>query len=74
VVHFDVDVTGTDAPQHNASLTFEEAFACLEVFASCPAFGGLVITEFNPDHADESGEPAGRFVRGVAGALGNEGR
>jgi hypothetical protein len=74
VVHFDVDVTGTDPPQHNASLKFEEAFACLEVFAACPAFGGLVITEFNPDHADESGELAGLFFCGVAGALGGEWR
>ena len=48
----------------------------LDVFATSPAFGGLVITEFNPDHADEDedGELAARFVRGVAGALGDEGR
>jgi hypothetical protein len=33
-----------------------------------------VITEFNPDNADESGELAGMFVCGVAGTLGGEGR
>jgi arginase len=80
VVHFDVDVIDfvdfpvADVPQHNAGLKFEEAVACLDVFAASRAFGGLVITEFNPDHADESGELAARFVRGVAGALGGEGR
>jgi arginase family enzyme len=80
VVHFDVDVIDfvdfpvADVPQHNAGLKFEEAIACLDVFATSPAFGGLVITEFNPDHADEGGELAARFVRGVAGALGDGGR
>jgi arginase len=79
-VHFDVDVIDfvdfpvADVPQHNAGLRFEEAIACLGVFASSPAFGGLVITEFNPDHADENGELAARFVRGVAGALAGDGR
>jgi arginase len=80
VVHFDVDVKDfvdfpvADVPQHNAGLKFDEALASLEVFAASPAFGGLVITEFNPDHADENGELTARFVRGVAGALAGEGR
>jgi arginase len=75
VVHFDVDVIDfvdlpvADVPQHNAGLKFEEAIACLATFAASPAFGGLVITEFNPDHADENGEMAARFVRRVVGAL-----
>jgi arginase len=75
VVHFDVDVIDfvdfpvADVPQHNAGLTFEETMTCLQVFAASPAFGGLVITEFNPDHADERGELAAAFVRGVVGAL-----
>jgi hypothetical protein len=34
-----------------------------------PSFGGLVITEFNPDHADEEGELAKVFVREVANVL-----
>jgi arginase len=80
VVHFDVDVIDfvdfpvADVPQHNAGLKFDEALASLEVFAASPAFGGLVITEFNPDHADENGELTARFVRAVAGALAGEGR
>jgi arginase len=76
VVHFDVDVIDfvdfpvADVPQHNAGLTFEEAIACLGVFASSPKFAGIAITEFNPDHADEAGDLAAAFVREVAAALG----
>ncbi len=76
VVHFDVDVIDfvdfpvADVPQHNAGLTFEEAIACLGVFASSPKFAGITITEFNPDHADEAGDLAAAFVREVAAVLG----
>lgn len=76
VVHFDVDVMDfvdfpvADVPQHNAGLTFHEAMTCLRVFAAHPGFAGLVVTEFNPDHADEEGELASAFVREVADALG----
>jgi arginase len=81
VVHFDVDVIAfvdfpvADVPQHNAGLTFEDVVSCLEVFASSPRFGGLVVTELNPDHADEEGGLAAAFVRAVADVLarGNEG-
>ena len=75
VVHFDVDVIDfvdfpvADVPQHNAGLTFEEVMVCLTVFAASPAFARLVITEFNPDHADERGELAAAFVRGFVAAL-----
>jgi arginase len=75
VVHFDVDVIDfvdfpvADVPQHNAGLTFSDAMASLGVFAASPSFGGLVITEFNPDHADEEGELAKVFVREVADVL-----
>ena len=75
VVHFDVDVIDfvdfpvADVPQHNAGLTFRDAMACLGVFAASPSFGGLVVTEFNPDHADEEGELAKVFVREVADVL-----
>jgi arginase len=69
VVHFDVDVMDfvdfpvADVPQHNAGLTFEETLECLGTF------GRLVITEFNPDYADERGELAAAFVRSVVAAL-----
>ena len=75
VVHFDVDVIDfvdfpvADVPQIKAGLTFREVMGCLAVFAASPGFGGLVITEFNPDHADEEGELAATFVREVAGVL-----
>jgi arginase len=79
VVHFDVDVIDfvdfpvADVPQHNAGLTFEDAMACLTVFAASPGFGGLVVTEFNPDHADEDGELAATFAEALAGALAGTG-
>jgi arginase len=75
VVHFDVDVLDfvdfpvADVPHINAGLGLQEALACLSVFAASPRFGGLVITEFNPDHDDEEGSLAAAFVRGVAEAL-----
>ena len=75
VVHFDVDVIDfvdlpvADVPQINAGLTFREVLACLEVFALSPKFAGLVVTEFNPDHADEEGETARVFVQGLVDAV-----
>lgn len=75
VIHFDVDVIDfvdfpiADVPQFNTGLTFQEAMDCLTVFTSSPQFGGLVITEFNPDHADEEGNLASTFVQGVVQAL-----
>ena len=75
VVHFDVDVIDfvdfpiADMPQLNAGLTFRDAMVCLELFVSSPKFAGLIITEINPDHADEQGVLATAFVEGVAKAL-----
>ncbi len=75
VVHFDVDVIDfvdfpvADVPQINAGLTFREALECFGVFAASPKFAGLVLTEFNPDHADEEGEAAAALVRGVVDAV-----
>ncbi len=75
MVHFDVDVIDfvdfpvADVPQIKAGLTFRDVMAYLGVFAASPSFGGLAITEFNPDHADEEGELARFFVREVADVL-----
>ena len=75
VVHFDVDVIDfvdfpvADVPQHNAGLTLREAMTSLRVFAASPRFAGLVITEFNPDHADEEGALAAGFGREIADVL-----
>ncbi len=73
LVHLDVDVLHTglfplaNFP-HFAGLTLEVAGVCLNEFTSGGKFGGLVITEVNPDH-----DPDGRLLRTlaqvVAGAL-----
>ena len=74
IVHFDVDVLDfldcplADQPE-DGGLLLDEALACLAVFASSPRFGGLVITEVNPDHADTEGATMRRFAAGIAGAL-----
>jgi len=73
LVHLDVDVLHTglfplaNFP-HFAGLTLDQASVCLNEFTSGEKFGGLVITEVNPDH-----DPDGRLLRTlsqvVAGAL-----
>ena len=75
VIHFDVDVIDfvdfsiADVPQFNSGLTFREAMDCLLVFCASPRFGGLVVTEFNPDHVDEEGHMAATFVKELTNAL-----
>jgi len=75
LLHFDVDVIDfvdfpiADVPQFNQGLTFQEAMTCLSIFAASSDFGGLVVTEFNPDHADEEGALAQTFVEELAGTL-----
>lgn len=75
VVHLDVDVIDftdmpvADVPQFSQGLEFRDVMACLAVFASSPKFGGLTVTEFNPDHADEEGVLAKTFITGLARAL-----
>lgn len=75
VIHFDVDVIDfidfpvADVPQISAGLTFQEAMACLKVFVASPQFGGIVITEFNPDHADEEGILVTTFVESLVNVL-----
>lgn len=46
-----------------------DSMACLAVFTSSPNFGGLTVTEFNPDHADEGNALAATFLEGLAQAL-----
>jgi arginase len=75
LVHFDVDAIdfvdfpAADVPQFNTGLTFAEAMDGLAVFAASPRFGGLVVTEFNPDHADEEGALAAALAQGIADAV-----
>lgn len=42
---------------------------CLGVFAASPRFGGLAVTEFDPDHADEEGALATALAQGIADVL-----
>ena len=44
--------------------------ASLGVSAASPQFGGLVVTEMNPDHADAEGSAITRFVEGLGEAIG----
>jgi arginase len=73
LVHFDVDVLHTglfplaNFP-HFAGLTLDQVGTCLNEFTRGEKFGGLVITEVNPDH-DPGGELLGRLAAMVAGAL-----
>jgi arginase len=75
VVHFDVDVIDftdlpiADVPQFSRGLMFQDAMTCLSVFASSPKFGGLTVTEFNPDHTDQEGVLAVTFIENLARSL-----
>ncbi len=75
VVHFDVDVIdfldfpAADVLQPQPGLRFADAFAALAVFCASPKFGGLVVTEFNPDHDDPEVPLAMALVEALAGAL-----
>jgi arginase len=65
LVHFDVDVLHTGLfplanYPHFAGLTLDEVSACLDEFARGERFGGLVITEVNPDH-----DPSGQLLRAL---------
>lgn len=74
IVHFDVDVLDfldcplADQPE-DRGLLLAEAMEGVAVFAGSSRFGGLVVTEINPDHAHSEGETMRRFVEGIAGAL-----
>ncbi|MGD8404161.1 MAG: arginase family protein [Anaerolineales bacterium] len=75
VVHFDVDVIDftdlpiADVPQFNQGMLVSEAMACLSVFASSSKFGGLIITEFNPDHSGTDYADVTTFIEGLTKAL-----
>ena len=75
LVHLDVDVIDftdlsvADVPQYSQGMMFKEVLDCLSVFTSNDKFGGLVITEFNPDHLDEEGKDAAVFIDGIVNAL-----
>ncbi len=76
VVHLDVDVidfvdfpVADNAYQRNQGLTLDEAMQSVRSAAAHPAFGGLVVSQFNPDHAAGQGPLAEQFVKRLARAL-----
>jgi arginase len=75
LVHFDADVLDFfDAPlaenyTRNLGVTLDQAMRALSVFAAHEKFGGLTITEINPDHGEEEGATLKRFVAALAKAL-----
>ena len=75
LVHFDVDVIdfldfpAADVLQPKPGLKFAEVFAALRAFCLSAKFGGLIVTEFNPDHDDKNGTLAKRLTDALAQAL-----
>jgi arginase len=75
LVYFDIDVIdfvefpAADALQPNQGLTFPDAFAALQIFCASLKFGGLIVTEFNPDHDDKEGTLAKQLIESLAQAL-----
>ena len=64
-----LDLPVAGIPQHNDGLAFDEAMACLAVFARHQGLAGVVITELNPDHGAEDSSTADALACGLAGAL-----
>ena len=64
------DLPVADVPQDNSGLTFAAAMAALTVLVGHPAFAGLIITEFNPDHGEPDGSTTRTLATGIAAALG----
>lgn len=75
LVHFDVDVIdftdlpAADVPQFSRGMMFKEVQVSLALFVSSRKFGGLVITELNPDHMDNKGKDIKRFIKGLTKAF-----
>jgi arginase len=76
LVHFDVDVVDfSDVPLsentgRGIGITFDAAFAALDVLVHHDALLGLTVTELNPHHGAEDGSDLTRFARRLATALG----
>ena len=72
LLHFDVDVTETQAVDvtHAGGISLGDATDVLRIFAAHPACAGLVVTEFNPA-LDADGAEAPRYAAAIAQALGD---
>ena len=75
LVHFDVDVLDfvecpiADVPHFEHGMSLADAMTSLRILLGSPQFGGLVITEINPDHADREGASIDRFVAAIVAAI-----
>lgn len=76
LIHFDVDVLDfvdsplADVPHYEHGLSLSDAMTSLRLLVASRLFGGLVVTEINPDHADAEGASIGRFVAALVSAIG----
>ena len=76
LVHFDVDVIDfSDVPLsentgRGIGISFEAAFAALDVLVAGDGWLGLTVAELNPHHGAEDGSDVSRFAERLAGALG----
>jgi arginase len=72
-IHFDVDVIDfvdfpiADVPAINQGLTFAQTMESLSLFSKSTRFGGIAITEINPDHMADGGMT--QFVAALVRAL-----
>jgi arginase len=75
LIHFDIDVIDyTDFPvadvlQPKQGMTFADTFVALGTFCASTKFGGLVITEFNPDHDNKDKTLAKQLIAALARVL-----
>ena len=74
LVHFDVDAIDSadcplaNFPHHNTGLSLSSALDCLRIFCASSKWGGLVLTELNPDH-DGDGSLVPTFTQLLVKAL-----
>ena len=75
LVHFDVDVIDfsdvalSENTGRGVGVSFDTAFAALDVLVRHDALLGLTVTELNPHHGAEDGSDVARFAHRLAAAL-----
>jgi len=75
LVHFDADVVDfNDLPlaenySKNKGLSYDQTLEFLEVMLRSPKFGGLTLTEINPDHGAEDGSTIRMFAQDLSRLL-----
>jgi arginase len=75
LVHFDVDVIDfnnlplAENYSKNKGLSYSHTLELLEVLLKSPKFGGLTLTEINPDHGAEDGSTIQQFAQDLSRLL-----